>query len=413
MTFRHRAWLPLSLAALFGLGIPRAFTLLYAVLLGVLWMGRQRGGAPCPSWLLWSAFWLVTFGITYSVAQVGWRIWIPPQAYLQEILAVVVLPTAALLAGWMLPRFRRLNLSWLFLAYALGALIYALLCLALSRTPWWNLAETFHANVKVPWGSTDLLNVRSVEQRAFPFLACLPIAFGLVVNPTLRLRCTGLRLMFVSLLASYVAWAYHGRLGLVVLGVAFAPWLLVLCHRFSGLIPLLGVAAASVVTFAWAGNGYLCDERWSLQREFVQRMMDAPWGGRLIQFRFASCVQGLSNQFGSIHGASTFSPHNVVLDIWNDAGWPSALSLVLSIIPLIVMLCRGFLRSVSSHSWRLSLALRWSMLSVLIVEWLLQPFFYSDQLMFSLGFVLVGTVLAEFSEEGSAVTTPLEGKLIA
>lgn len=52
---------------------------------------------------------------------------------------------------------------------------------------------------------------------------------------------------------------------------------------------------------------------------------------------------------------------------------------------------------VHPNPWQWPLALRWSMVSVLITEWCLQPFFYSDQLMFSLGFVLMGALLAEFT----------------
>ena len=414
MASQRMAWLPWAAAALLGLGIPRAFVLLYVVLLGLLWFGRLRSGPKRPLWLQWSTLWLVIFGVAYSVAQVSWGVWTPAQAHLPEIMAVAVLPAAALQAGWMLPRFGSSRLTGLILAYALGALVYALLSLALSRTPWWNLGETFQLNVRVPWGAESVLNMRSVEQRAFPALACLPVALPLLFSRQGRLRGLGLWLLSLALLACHLAWAYQGRIGLVAVGLAFLSWIV--------LVPtsrrrLWGVGGIAVATAALAllgsniGSGRPCDERWWLQLGFVQHLVDAPWGGRLIQFSYRDCQPNVWLRFGSMEGASTFSPHSVVLDVWNDAGWPAALSLLLAMLPLLIQVLRGFWRSCQREHqlqsqkqlehgrWPWPLALRWSMVSVLLAEWLLQPFFYSDQLMFSVGFVLAGALLAEFTAD--------------
>jgi hypothetical protein len=86
-----------------------------------------------------------------------------------------------------------------------------------------------------------------------------------------------------------------------------------------------------------------------------------------------------------------------VLDIYNDAGWIPCVCLLMAVVPLLVALLRGFWMSFARDGWDGQLALRWSVLCVLVVEWLAQPFFYTDQLMFSLGFVLAGALLADFN----------------
>lgn len=397
MTSERMVWLPWAVAALLGLGIPRAFLLLYGVLLGVIWCSGRRGGPHPSPWVQWSTLWLVLFGIAYASAQLRWGVWTPLHAHLPQIVAVVILPSAALQAGWRLPRFGSSRLTGLILAYALGALIYALLSLALSRTPWWDLAETFQLNVRVPWGSEPVMNMRSVEQRAFPALACLPVALPLLFRPGAHRRWMGLALLVMSGLAAHVAWAYQGRIGLVVIGLAALPVFVYGCRRFGWLVCGVGAAVAALLVSVRPGGVQICDERWWLQRGFIQHLLDAPWGGRLIQFSYHDCQPDVWLRFGSVDGASTFSPHNVVLDIWNDAGWPATVCVLLAMAPLLLGLLWRFWRSFTQTPWQWPLALRWSMVSVLITEWCLQPFFYSDQLMFSLGFVLMGVLLAEFT----------------
>jgi hypothetical protein len=386
------------LALLLGLGLPRSFLLLDAVLVAVAWWGWRRPGPAPSAVVLWSTAWLLVFGVSYAAFQVGWRVWWPPLAHGPQLLAMLM-PAAALAAGWLLPRFGRERLSCWLVAYGSGALLYALLSVALSRTPWWNLAQTFVHDVRVPWGPQPWMNMRSVEQRAFLALALLPVALPLRWRPTGPLAPLALPMLVMAALAAHVAWALQGRIGLAVLVVAALPgvWLLPWPVWRRRLACVLAVTAAVVL-----GSGRLCDERWWLQLGFLQRLGDAPWGGRLIQFVYRDCRADLVNRFGAVADATAFSPHNVVLDVYNDAGWLPALCLLLALLPVLLLVLQGFWRVLQAEGWNAELALRWSVLAVLMVQWLLQPFFYSDQLMCTLGFLLAGALLAEFNPDTPA-----------
>jgi hypothetical protein len=388
------AW---ALAGLLGLGLPRSFALLYGLLLISAvraWPARPRIKNPVVGW---SALWLVLFGISYAAAQRAWGVWVPAASHLAQILAVLALPAAGLAVGWLVAGAGRSRLiTGLIVAYGAGALIYALLSLAASRTPWWNLAQTFELWVRVPWGDAPFTNMRSVEQRAFLALALLPVGVPLLWDRRRASRWLGVGLVVMAGLAAHVAWAYHGRIGLAVLLLASLPCLWLLPARVArGWTALAAVGAAGLA--GWRAG--LCDERWWLQTTFVQHLAVAPWGGRLIQFAYQDCRPGVLLRFGSLADASASSPHNVLLDVYNDGGWIPFVCLLLALMPLMFSLLRGFLRALHLHGWSAGLAVRWSALALLAVQWMLQPFLYSDQLMFSLGFVLLGALLAEFTAD--------------
>ncbi len=394
MAFRPAALLPLALALLFGLGVPKAFSLLYVVLAGSAWLAFRRPGPRPSALLIWSAVWLLLFGLSYAAFQVGWQVWSPPRAFLPEILAVVVLPSAGLLVGWLLQRFGRPLGTRMILAYLLGALIYALLALALSRTPWWAVAQTFPHVLRVPWGPQEWLSTRAVEQRSFLALALLPVGIPLLVESQGRHRLLGLLSVLMAGLAMHIAWALQGRIGLAILALALLPWLCFVTRPLQRwLLALLGGGAISLAI----GSGRLCDERFWMVGGFLKHLGDAPWGGRLIRFAYAECKSGVVLRFGSFPESNSFTPHNVILDIYNDTGWIPFLSLLVAVLPAMAALLRGFWVSFARDGWDWQLALRWSFLSVLVVEWLAQPFLYTDQLMFSIGFILVGALLADFS----------------
>jgi len=141
-----------------------------------------------------------------------------------------------------------------------------------------------------------------------------------------------------------------------------------------------------------------CDERFSLQTTFIVNLWQAPWGGRLIRFDYADCNPAITNHFGSFAGSNASSPHNVLLDIYNDTGLiPSSLMLLsLSfILPGILGRLFAMYRS-NASDWHASI--RWGFFSVFSVQFLSQPFMYSDQLMFSVAFLFLGVILAEASD---------------
>ena len=338
---------------------------------------------------------MLVFGLSYGAIQIGWGVWWPPRQHGPELVAMLM-PAAALAVGWLLPRcVSRRQLSAWIVAYGAGALVYALLCLALSRTPWWNLAQSFVHNVRVPWGAQPWMNMRSVEQRAFVALAWWPVALPWCLGAA-RQRCRAVPLLVMAALATHAAWAFQGRIGVVVLALASLPGLWCLRgHRWR-----LGlVAMGSVGVAVGLASGRLCDERGWLQLGFVQRLVQAPWGGRQIAFTYRDCRPELLNRFGALPDAAAFSPHNLVLDVYNDAGWLPALCLLLAVVPLFWVLLRGFWWVLQRQGWTVDLALRWSCVALLVVQWLLQPFWYADQLMCILGFLLAGALLAEFNRD--------------
>ena len=395
------SFIALAVALLLGLGIPKAFSLLYLGLVGAaFWMNRYPGSGASRL-LIWSMAWLVLFGVSYAAFQIGWAVWKPPLGYFSEIFAVTVLPAAGLLVGWLLHRRGKSFSTALIFTYVIGALVYSLASLALSRTPWWNVAETFLHVVRVPWGHPEFLSTRAVEQRAFLSLALFPIGLTLARSRINTQRYLGVVMLAMALLAAHVSWALQGRIGLAALALSLIPmlWLLRTQTIRWSVVLMSGFAMTLAVR-----SGRLCDERVWLVGGFLARLSQAPWGGRLIKYSYADCDPKALNQFGSFPGSSAFTPHNLILDVYNDAGWIPALCLLFAVIPICFFLLTGFWKAFSFSGWTWPLALRWSFISVLAVEWLAQPFLYTDQLMFSIGFVVVGILLAEFNAMSSAAT---------
>ena len=381
-------------ALLLGLGVPKAFSLLYLGLLGAIWLTwRDRGEVP-PRHLVWSLIWLGLFGLSYALFQVAWKVWSPPSIYLGEILAIIVLPALGLWSGWLLKRRGQSFCTALILSYLVGALIYSLVSLTISRTPWWNIGETFLHVVRTPWGHPEFLSTRAVEQRAFLSLVLLPVGLPLLWNAKTSRRYVGAGLILMAFLATHVSWALQGRIGLGALALSLIPCLWLLPRAF---MRWLIACLSTLVVIIAIGGGHICDERLWLSGGFLVNLQQAPWGGRLIQFSYSDCNPLALNQFGSFEGSSSFTPHNVILDIYNDTGWMPTVCLLAAIVPLFWFVLVGFWRTLSADGWTWPLALRWSFVSVLLVQWLAQPFLYTDQLMFSLGFVVAGILLAEFN----------------
>jgi hypothetical protein len=70
--------------------------------------------------------------------------------------------------------------------------------------------------------------------------------------------------------------------------------------------------------------------------------------------------------------------------------------LALALLPLLWSLLRGFVAVFVRQGYVAGWALRWALFSVILIQWIFQPFLYSDQQMFVVGFVFIGFVLAEF-----------------
>jgi len=378
-----------ALAALLGLGVPRSFALLSLAVLVVLGCWGQRRRPAAPPWLLWCAACLVLFGLSYSISQVLWGVWSPPMAWLTEIINLTLLPAACLLAGWCLGHWAPRQGTRVMLLYILGGLLYVSLALALSRSPWWDLRQSFEILIKVPWGSDSLTNVRSVEQRGFLALGLLPIAVVMASRQRfwLALGCGAL-----GLVAVHVGISTQSRIGWAILALACLPLVLLLRALWARWLVLgtIGVSTVGAIT-----QGWLCDERLWLVKGFLQAMPSALWGGRQIAFTYQSCPPITPLRFGSIEGASASLAHNVVLDVYNDVGLIPFLFLLLAVIPLAWKIGRGLVSTFQHGFLTTGLLLRWSLISVVVMEWLIQPFLYSDQLMFTIAFLFGGYLLGE------------------
>ena len=380
------------LAFVFGLGFPKSFSLLYLVLLFGGWQAVRRGVSVPSPLLRWAAMALLMFGCSYAAIQVWHGVWAPWPSYVPEILAVAVLPSAGIWVGWLLSSERMADQSRWLQAYVLGCLVYALFSVLLSHQPWWNLGQTFPHVLRVPWGEPQWLSTRAVEQRGFLALVELPLAASLLWQ-SLRRWPMVLGCLFISAMGLYVTYSTQSRIGLATLYLALFP---LLWHWRPGRWRRLAMVSYGLAPLLALLSGRVCDERFGLVAQFVAHMPYAPMGGRLLSFPYASCLPHEHLVFGSQAEATAFTPHNLVLDVFNDAGWLPFSLLLLAMLPLLNAWMRGFLHALDVEGSSPELVMRWGIVSVLLVQWLAQPFLYTDQLMFSLGFVFLGITLREF-----------------
>jgi hypothetical protein len=389
--------MPLMLAFVLGLGLPRSFFLLYCIEAAcVLFAWQKKKIAPTPL-LLFSTITLLGFGVSYVVFRLSWGVWVPIIDHVQQVLAAALLPGFGLMAGWCLQRIggsmlSRKAISMMIIAYGFGALLYVLISLGLTHSTWSDWFQQLSQNVVVPWGSEHPLNMRSVEQRAYVSLACLPAAFLLLSSHQLRYRLMALVLFIACLLASLATWSFQSRIGWCVLLLSTLPWICSpkIMPKRAFTLPLV---LASLVFVGVSGR--FCDERFSLQTHFLANVWQAPWGGRLIRFNYGDCNPVITNHFGSFWGSNASSPHNVLLDIYNDAGVLPSFLMLASISMMVISILGWFILRFRLDVWDWHLAVRWAMFSVLAVQFFAQPFMYSDQLMFSVGFIYAGIMMGE------------------
>jgi hypothetical protein len=387
--FERLTWPLLVVAAfLLGLGVPKAFSLLYVLVLGLGWLAWRRRVLLWPPMLRCPTVLLLLFGVSHVSLQIAHQVWHLGIKNLPEILAIGILPSACLLAGWWLwgLGLGHWRLSLLLLLYACGALLYALLSVALSRDPWWNLAQPLTFLAHVPWGETRELNIRSIEQRAFPAVVLVTLMPPLLLSGLPRRKWLGLLLGLIVGAALLVVSAFQSRLAILSIGLAAMPLVII---WWKSRWRLWVLVASSVALIGLASSAQLCDERPSRYGAFLMHLWQAPWGGRLIHFSYPLCSGSV------VQMRAGDLVHNVFLDVFNDTGFLPTLLLFAAVLPLASCVLRGLILQLSRFGWSWHLAVRWSFASVLLVEWMFQPLIFSDQLMFTLGFVLIGMVLAE------------------
>ena len=384
-----------GLAFVFGLNLPKSFSLLYIALL-FFYFQRLRANAykwgTLPAPVLITSSLLLIFGSLYSTMQAVNAVWIPVPSYLPEILAISVLPCACLLAGYLSP-INLSDISRLILFFSLGSLTYALLSILISHHPWYNFLEVFPHVLRVPWGEKEFLSTRAVEQRAF-LLMCLAPVF--LKNCTKKLSRSFIYLVIFLLLevaGFYVVYSTNTRLIFPALILSLIP---LVCLFKSTITKYMIIFSLAFLILISVVTGRICDERLWLQFEFIRHASQSLTGGRQIIFRYRDCVPNGFNNFGSFEGSSAFSPHNVFLDVYNDAGIVPFIAFLLAFIIIISRYIQKMQTEYSVRGSSLSqLYTLWGFTAVYFTQLVLQPFMYTDQLFFTLGIFVLGWSLQE------------------
>lgn len=421
----------LLLTGYVGLHLPRAFLLLYVIVGLLFWrtyLVQPEAAVPL-QWLqspvvLRSALFLLVFAVTYGLGMLVWGFWLLPADAL-DVLNALLLPGLLFLAGVRTASLPRIWSTRLLLAYAVGALFYVLIALAMARSPWWDWSQVFPRSITVPWGGSGAINVRSVEQNGYP--ALLLLAPGLMLtlaSSTASKRLLGAAFLLLSAFGAHAVGALEGRLAWLTLVISMLPVVVLLAMRLIALVPrswcrswripalasmvaLAGaVAGRSVLNSRLEGSGVwsqgLCEERFSLYASILARLGQAPWGGRLLQAPFRTCGdQALNMVFGA--AGQVGIAHNVWLDIYYTLGFVPVLLLLTALAPSALATVKGFLSAWPAWDWQV--CLRWCCFCLLLGQWLFQPLQYSDGLLYYLSFFVAGLFLVEgrraFLEAGS------------
>jgi len=402
-------WIPLLLVFLVGLHLPKAFTLLY-LLYAVLFWQTRNAPAVAPR-RLWPLLALSVFSVGYAWASLHYGLWSLQGRDLLDLISILALPCGGVWLGARLAQsWTPRRLSWLWLAYGLGALTYvwAVLFLgrdALSSSPLEIWRQHRDLSIAVPWGEQGVMNVRSVEQNAsFAIAWFFPGLWLFLRKERERLA---LFLMAAGLFGLLAVLAFHGRIGLLVGLFSLLPlaWLAaserpaaVQILNFSAwaLSGLGGFLLLSLVSLLWGrgdiGSRLLArvyDERIDRFVAFLSHLPGTFWGGQRLSFQHFDQQRQVWVGFDASAGDLL---HNVLFDLVVRVGLIPALALLLAVAPLLVRSLRSLgylLKEPASRGHALIAA---GFLIVLTVQWLFQPLIYADGLLFYFGFFSLGAL---------------------
>ncbi|WP_415399110.1 hypothetical protein [Synechococcus sp. W4D4] len=402
-------WIPLVLVFLVGLHLPRAFTLLY-LLYAVLFWQTRKAPAVAPR-RLWPLLALAVFSVGYAWASLHYGLWSLHGRDLLDLISMLALPIGGVWLGARLAQcWTPRQLSWIWLAYGLGALAYVWVVLVLGRdalpsSPLEIWRQHRDLSIAVPWGQQEVMNVRSVEQNAsFAVAWMFPGLWLLLGKGQSRLA----QLMVAAgLLGLLAVLAFHGRIGLLVGLLSLLPlaWAVsserqVVRQFFKlsiwAMSGLGGFLLLSLVSLLW-GRGDITsrllarvyDERLDRFLAFQAHIPETLWGGQRLSFEYFEQQRRVWVGFDASAGDLL---HNVPFDLVVRAGLIPAIALLLAVVPL---LCRSLrqlgqlLRDPASRGHALISA---CFLIVLTVQWLFQPLIYADGLLFYLGFFGLGAL---------------------
>lgn len=410
------------LAGYIGLHLPRSFLFFYifsGLILARVYLLGNKKALTFFRYQLRTTILLLLFAIAYVASMLWWGFWAWPSDSL-DVINSLTLPALLFFVGTQAGRFSRAWSAGILLAYTLGGLIYGLAALATSREPWWNVFQVFPLTIGVAWPSLVEINVRSVEQTAYPALLLFAPALWLLARPTsLRHRLLGILFLAVSLLGAHVVWSLNGRLGWISLFLALLP---IACFLFVAIRKRLSLASMRFVVLVFSALSLLayriylllyrsldasgiwsqglCDERFSTFGSMLTRLHYAPWGGRVLRVPYALCGESASSALLAYPEGSITMVHNVILEIYFTAGWLSVVFLLIALFPNLILIARGFKSGFVSCDWHFLLL--WSWLCFLLCQWLFQPLLYSDGLLYYFTYFLIGLLTVRSVSGGSA-----------
>ena len=397
---------------LVGLHLPKAFTLLYVALLACAFQvgqSHQPDLAIRPTYWRWSLLWLLLFSVAYLAIKLHWGFNSLEGTGLLDSISALVLPAGCFWIGLRLPALGRGAVTKFLLAYGFGALLYVIAALFVARHPWWALDQIFPAEISTPWGVPKVVNVRSIEQNGILALALLPSALLLVIKPSVPARAGACVMGGAGLFGLHAVLSLNGRLGFLALALAAMPLLPIAWHarhhRVPRWLPAAGLGSVVVSlgviwrhpTFQRLLEGGLCDERFSAYVGFLQRLSQGLWGGHRIVFSSLGCDGRTSFALGGGAAGAGVWMHNVILDIYNDAGFLPVLFLLFALVPLLVSMVRGFWRLSVRGIWDWQWTVRWGWFVVLATQWLFNPLLYGDGLLYYLSYLVLGLLAAQFA----------------
>ena len=399
----------LALVFWVGLHLPKSFTLLYLLFALLFWQTRRV--PPIAPSRLWPLLPLGLFSFSYASTSLHYGFWSLQGRDVFDLISMLALPCVGVWLGARLAQcWSPCQLSRLWLAYGLGAVIYVWVVLlfgrdVLSTSPLEIWRQHRDLTISVPWGGQGDMNVRSVEQNAsFAVAWFLPGLWLLLRKEQVRLAQF---LLTAGLLGLLAVLAFHGRIGLLVCFLSLLPlaWasasephaarqpLLLIRWALSGLGGFLGL---SLLSLLW-GRGDITsrllariyDERIDRFGAFLSHLPGTAWGGQTLSFDYFDHQRQVWVGFDASVGDLL---HNVFFDLVLRAGLIPAFALLLAVLPLLVRSLRSLGFLLQEPSRRPHALIAAGFLIVLTVQWLFQPLIYADGLLFYFGFFSLGAL---------------------
>lgn len=384
-----------------GLGLPKSFSLLIILTLGVVITSSKKEidsviRSPFCQVTMSS---LIFFGILFSIRQYQLAYWQFTIRSLSDVITYAFVPSLCFAAGLLLRKRSgddKIMLA-LMIAFSLGALVFVVAGLIYTKQNLFDLFEKVQDAIIVPWGDLGTVgqNIRSVDQRSWLSMLLIPLFPAMYFNNRKQANWPSVILLAFGVFGFYLAYyVFHNKSSLIVLILAFSPYLYLLSFR---LRVFAGILAVSVIPIILSITDFLCDERISLQLTFIRHIPEGFWGGRQIRFGFDGCPGQGFFVFGP-PPSKIYLPHNIFLDTVNDVGVIPALFLLASSSLILVKLL-SVLRSradsaFASGNISSALVLQWGFLVVIVVQSMMQPFMYSDRLMFCMAFMYAGGLVS-------------------